>query len=176
MPATALDPFRIVVLAAVAVTLVVAAVGWLRARRARPVVFPPASPRCAERPAAGTRSAEVAALFGGLGPGTRLDAWRIVELYEDDRGCVPVVLAAPGGEPFRIDVLRREAGGPPPPAQTDRLALYLAGIRAGSPTPEDCLRGAAALASALASVAAEPPPWLLTLRERAELLRAPRPP
>lgn len=174
--AAELDPIRLAVAAGGALVLiaVAVAVARVRRRRARPVVHLPAAEPCAEHPAPGTRSAEVLALFGELRPGSTLDGWRIAGIYEDDRGCVPVLLGGPDGTRLRIDVLRRDPESPPPPAQTEKLALYLAGMRAGSTTPDDCMRGALSLASALASVGAEPPPWLLTMRDRAVRLREPR--
>jgi hypothetical protein len=176
--AAELDPIRLAVAAGGALTLVAVAVAVARGRRrrARPVVHPPAAEPCAEHPAPGTRSSEVLALFGELRPGSTLDGWRIAGIYEDDRGCVPVLLAGPDGTRFRIDVLRRDPESPPPPAETEKLALYLSGMRAGSRTPDDCQRGALALATALASVGAEPPRWLLTMRDRAVRLREPRRP
>jgi hypothetical protein len=168
---TGLAPFRIVVLVGTALALVVAAAWWLRRRRRRPVVYPPAAEPCPERPAAGTRAAEILAMFGELRPGNALDGWRIVGLFEDDRGCAPVLLADAGGAELRIDVLRRDAGSPVPPAETEKLAFYVSGMRAGSITPDDCVRAARALAAALAAIDREPPAWLLTMRERAEVLR-----
>ncbi len=172
MNAAATSPFRILVAAAVAaLVLLSVAVSLVRRRRDRRLENPPAARPCAEGAAPGSRSEQVLALFGHLRAGSSVDGCRILEIYEDDRGCVPVLLAAPGGRRFRIDVLQREPGGPPPPAETGKLGLYLAGIRDGSPTPDECLRGARALAAALASVDAEPPPWLLTLTQRTALLR-----
>lgn len=170
MTALRLDPVWLAVLGGAALSLLALAVSRARRRR-RPVVHPPAAEPCAERPAPGTRSAEVLALFGELRPGSTIDGWRIVGIYEDDRGCVPVLLAGPGATRLRIDVLHRDPESPPPPAQTEKLALYVSGMRDGSITPDDCARGAQALAAALGAVDAEPPPWLLTMRRRAVLLQ-----
>ena len=57
---------------------------------------------------------------------------------------VPVLLAGADGREFRIDVLQRDPDGPPPPAATEKLALYVAGMRADSTTPENLGQGALA--------------------------------
>ncbi len=176
MGPAALQTLSVVAVAAGALALLaLAVVPSLRRARRRPRVHPPASERCVDPPAPGSRSAEVLALFGALRRGREVGAWRIEEIYEEERGCIPVLLEARGGERLRIDVLRRDPDGPPPPAETEKLALYVFGMEAGSATPEDCARCARALAAALASVGGDPPPWLLTMRARAPLLRGPPP-
>ena len=171
MTAAPNDLAWLALLAGSAVVLLAAALLRVRRRRARPVVYPPAAEPCADAPEPGTRSAEILALFGELRSGSTVGGWRIDGIYEGDRGCVPVLLAGPDGTRLRIDILQRDPESPPPPAQTEKLALYLAGMRAGSITPDDCMRGTMALAAALADVGAEPPPWLLTMRQRAVLLQ-----
>jgi hypothetical protein len=171
----ALHPFRLVVLAVAGSVVLGAAMSLARRRRRRQLPNPPAAAPCPKRPAPGSRSEQVLALFGALRAGDRVGGWRIVEIYEDDRGCVPVLLAGPDGREFRIDVQHRDPQGPPPPAETEKLGLYLAGTQAGTSTPEDRVRGARALAAALGAVGADPPAWLLTMRERAPLLATRKP-
>src|SRR5438094_2183605 len=67
---------------------------------------------------------EVAAFFGPLAAGARVDRWTLVEIHDAASGGVPVVMATAGGERFQVDVLRRDDRAPGV-ANTRSLALYL---------------------------------------------------
>ncbi len=170
-------PAAIALLAVAVLALAAAAVLVRRRRRARPLVFlPPTAPPVTQSPAPGTTGADVIGMLGPLRVGHSIEGFRIHAIYEDDDGCVPVLLESAEGVRFRVDVLRRSDDDPSPLATTPTLAFYLCGMRGGSPTPEACVRAIRALASALSEAAAKPPPWLLSMRQRTRLLenRGPR--
>src|SRR5206468_2044916 len=64
------------------------------------------------------------ALFGELRAGARLERWTIVDVQRVASGGIAVTMATEDGEPFQVDVLRRDDGAPGV-AQTRSLSLYL---------------------------------------------------
>ena len=111
---------------------------------------------------------EVAAFFGPLAAGARVDRWTLVEIHDAASGGVPVVMATAGGERFQVDVLRRDDRAPGV-ANTRSLALYLCNAGDGrAASDEEHGLGAMALARALdeREAAGAPVPKLLTLAER----------
>jgi hypothetical protein len=147
----------------------------LEARRRRPRREPPqpaartatGHPRCAgpgiPPPEPGSRCAEVLALFGDLQPGDALSRWTLGWLGQEWNGAVRVGLLDSSGNPFELEVRRRDSSGPPSPAVAGDLALYLVGVASGSVTPEEQGLGAMTLASYLEGVAAPLPEWLQPL-------------
>ncbi len=115
--------------------------------------------------------AEAVALLGELGPGASVERWTIVAIHPIRHGALPIVLTAPGGTPFQVDVLARDPGGAQGVANTESLSLFVANRGdGGTPTDEDQGLGAMALARALAkrqSAGAETP-TLSTFAQRAQ--------
>jgi len=94
--------------------------------------------------------ASVKALFGDLGPGSKVDRWTIVEIADVHAGCIPVLMAAADGTRFQIDIADRDPEGPKPVAETANLALYVVNGGGGTTsTVEEHGLGAMALAAAL---------------------------
>lgn len=94
--------------------------------------------------------ASTRALFGPLAEGTRVEGTRIEALHAPRAGALPVVLAAPDGTRFAVEVFRLDPSAPPPLAQAGGLALYLVNRGDGrTPTPEPVGLGVRALARAL---------------------------
>lgn len=118
---------------------------------------------CAIRP--GQTSAPLPGLVGSLG------AWRVEQVLPPVAGAIPVLMRAPDGKRFQVDVMRAEQGGPRGVAHAGPLALYLANGGAGdTPSSEAQVRGARLLAERLAQIDAErglpEARGLLTLSER----------
>jgi hypothetical protein len=112
----------------------------------------------------------VAALFGELADGARVERWRVVAVHGVVHGAIPVVMETEGGVRFQVDVLRRDgAGDEAVIARTRALALSLSNAGDGQAgTVEEHGLGAMALARALAlrEAGGAPLPALLTLAER----------
>jgi len=124
---------------------------------------PPQPP--AERPPA----PDVLALFGDLARSRQLGDVRITRFSGVEEGAIRVELAPAQGEPFRLEIMRRDAKSPPGVAETRSLGIYLVG-RAGAQTPEVQARAATELAKVLAASeerGAAVPAGLLSLEERA---------
>jgi hypothetical protein len=112
---------------------------------------------------------DVAALFEGLTPGTRLDRWTLEAVHPVTLGAVPVVMATQDGRRFQVDVLARDPQGPASVASTAHLSLFVQNQGDGSTrTDEEQGLGAMVLADALRQRenAGAPIPELLTLDER----------
>jgi hypothetical protein len=121
---------------------------------------------CAIRPKP-TRG-PLAALVGPIGPqGT----WRVEQVLPVVAGAIPVLLRAPDGGKFQVDVLKAEAGGPRAVAQVGPLALCIANRGDGAtPSAEAEALGARLLAARIEQVTGETG-WpevhgLMTLSER----------
>jgi hypothetical protein len=114
--------------------------------------------------------ASVTALFGGLHAGSKIDRWTIVEIADVHAGCIPVLMAAPDGTRFQVDIAQRDAEGPKPVAETRDLALYLVNGGGGTTsTIEEHGLGVMALAAALKQreeQGAVAPTQLVKLRDR----------
>ena len=69
----------------------------------------------------------LSALFTPLEPGARLARWTIVAIEPLRAGAVTVVARGEDGHDFRLEVMARDAAplAPKPPAETDRLAVYV---------------------------------------------------
>jgi hypothetical protein len=116
-------------------------------------------------PAAGP---DVQALFGSLRAGRRLGPYTLVAIHGVYLGALPVILRAPDGHAFQVDVLRR--GDAPAVANTGTLSLYVHGGGNGQRRTNEVEGvGARILASALQrrEAAGASAPALLTLDERA---------
>jgi len=110
--------------------------------------------------------AQVAAAYGCLQPGQKIDRWTVVEVLDPRRGDIPLVLATASGERFRVDVFRRDDAAPGV-ANTAALSLYLCNQGQGrQATREEHGLGVMALARALEDGSATPRLPLLTLRAR----------
>jgi hypothetical protein len=110
--------------------------------------------------------------FADLAAGTRFGECVLVQIGSVERGAVPITLRAPGGETFRVDVLRHDEATPGI-ARAGSLGLYLANGGTGrKPTDEQQGLAVMALAGVLANREAVggAVPKLLTLREREPLL------
>lgn len=97
--------------------------------------------------------------------------WRVVQVRPLVAGAIPMLMRAPDGREFQVDVMRADPQGPRGVAQTRTLALYLANRgRGDTPSGEDEARGARLLAQRLAQIEAEQGapeiPGLLTLSQR----------
>ncbi len=117
---------------------------------------------CAIRPR--QTSAPLDGLVGALAD------YRVEQVMPTVAGAIPVLMRAPDGSRFQVDVMRREAGGPVGIATTETLALYVSNGGAGDqPSGATHVRGARLLAARLAQIEAEqglPARGLLTLSER----------
>jgi hypothetical protein len=95
------------------------------------------------------------ALVAGIKSGTKL-AGSIVLLVEPlAHGAIAVMLAAPSGEPFRLEIMRRDASAIPraAPGRTERFAVYVVNRGDGAvPTVEAQGLAAMALANHIATV------------------------
>jgi len=109
----------------------------------------------------------VGAELGVPGAGT----YAIVSVGALERGGVPIVMAAPSGATFRLDVLRADPSEPHTGIGVrGQVAVYLRnGGDGATPTDEARGLGAMALASILAEHEDAPPAGLLTLGERTAL-------
>jgi hypothetical protein len=117
----------------------------------------------------GGAGAAVLALFGDLRPGTKIDRWTLVEIADVRAGCIPVLMAAPDGTRFQVDIAARDSDGPKPVAETNTLALYLVNGGGGTTsTIEEHGLGVMALAAALKQreQSGAVAPQLVKLRER----------
>lgn len=105
--------------------------------------------------------------LGVPGEGT----YAIVSVGALERGGVPIVMAAPSGATFRLDVLRADPSEPHTGIGIrSQVAVYLRnGGDGATPTDEARGLGAMALASILAEHEDAPPAGLLTLGERTAL-------
>ena len=151
--------------AAAAVTLPI--VGGLVGKRSSPAR--PASGRGGAG-AGSSRSADgrVDAYFGDLEAGTRIAQWTLVSVGRIEAGAIAVVMATAQGEPFQVELLRRDPALPGV-AETAQVGLYLRNFGAGRRrSVEEHGLGAMALAEALAlrEAAGAPVPPLVSLRER----------
>jgi hypothetical protein len=113
---------------------------------------------------------DVAALFRDIGPGTRMGDCRVSEIHPVQRGAISVVLTH-GAQSFQVDVLKRDAQGPRPVAETPSLALFMVNGGGGNSRTDEP-KGLAVMALAHALTWREEQgagaPALLTLRERSE--------
>ena len=116
--------------------------------------------------------AAVRAFLGELAEGAALPGgYAVARVFDLHQGTIPVVVAAPDGHRFQVDVLRRDdaAGAARGPASTASCAASKVN-RARGATAAAALEGLGALALAQALAAREsdgaPVPELLTLRER----------
>lgn len=82
-------------------------------------------------------------------------------------GAIRVEIAQESGEPFRIEILRRDPEGPQGVAETPSVSLYLMS-RSGSQTPEEVAQAIQALARSIAAEEARGAkvPALRSMRER----------
>lgn len=115
--------------------------------------------------------AAVGALFGPIGPGTRIARWEVVAIHGIHLGAIPVVLATADGRRFQVDVLRADtaAGAPSPVATAAGLSTFLVNWGDGrTSTDEEQGLGAMALLDALAARigGGAAVPELATWRER----------
>jgi|GEM_PF-4049889 hypothetical protein len=102
-------------------------------------------PRAAASPLAlPPRSDEVDALFGPIGPGTRVGEANVVAVHGVRHGAVPVVLEH-AGQRFAVEVFREESGGAPPVVRAAGLALFLVNDGTGH-TPTSEAKGLAVIA------------------------------
>lgn len=125
----------------------------------------PPPPPPAERPP----PPEVLALFGDVATSRKLGEVRITRISSVEEGAIRVELAPTEGEPFRMEILRRDAKSPPGVAETRSLGIYLVG-RKGAQTPEIQARAATELAGIMTAAeerGAAVPAGLLSLAERA---------
>ncbi len=114
-------------------------------------------------------TSDVDSLFGDLARGADLGDWRIARVYGVHLGAIPVVMMAPSGKRYQIDVLRRDPNGPAGVGNTRSLSLFVANRGDGErATDEGQGLGAIRLAHALDARerAGAEPPALMTLRER----------
>ena len=132
----------------------------------------PAPPQGARAPSttgsARALAPDVLALFGGLAPSRQVGEARITRLSGVEDGAIHVELALAEGEPFRLEILRRDPQSPPGVAGTRTLGIYLVG-RPGAQTSEAQARVATELARILASAeerGASVPAGLISLHER----------
>jgi len=132
----------------------------------------PAPPQRAPAPsslgAARPVAPDVLALFGGLAPSRQVGEARLTRFSGVEDGAIHVELALAGGEPFRLEILRRDPQSPPGVAATRTLGIYLVG-RPGALTSEAQARVATELARILASAedrGASVPTGLISLHER----------
>lgn len=113
--------------------------------------------------------AEVLALFGDITSGALAGHWTIARLYGVHMGAIPVVLQSERGEPFQVDILRRDAQGPEGVGTTATLSLFIANSGTGT-EPTDELQGLGVIALARALERREQAgarvPALLTMSER----------
>jgi hypothetical protein len=156
---------RLLIFAAIAVGAAVA-YGVGRRRAARIASHLPGSDPCDLAPETGSQAAEVLQLLGDVRPGLRIGGFDVVQVYAPDRGAIPIVLGDDAGARVQLNILRRDPDGPPAPAETERLALYVTGVPRGSRTTRAQVEAARTLAEALSGGNAEPPAWLATLRTR----------
>lgn len=112
----------------------------------------------------------VLALFGNLRAGSRLGPYTIVAIHGVHLGAIPVMLRAPRGDQFQVDVLKRGAG-PSGVGNSKRLSVFLANGGDGRrPSGNEHGLGAMALAAALSrreAAGTRLPSELLTFGERA---------
>jgi hypothetical protein len=93
---------------------------------------------------------DVQALFGSIGPGTRIGDAIIASVHGVRHGAVPVILEQ-GGRRFAVEVFREEAGGAPPVVRAAGLSLFLVNDGTGyTPTSESHGLAVIALGRALA--------------------------
>jgi len=144
--------------------VVVPVIGLVRAVRARRTgITPTMSTDCV---------AKADAAFADVCPDTKVGGCTVVRVGSVDRGGVPIVLRATGGETFCVDVLRHD-DETPGIARAGSLALFLANGGTGEMrTHEEHGLAVMALAGLLGEREADgkPVPRLLTLRERLPLL------
>jgi hypothetical protein len=153
--------------------------GWtrrdaLRAFAVVPVAFvarpaAAASPRRANATAVAPGGAPSA--FRDLVPGLTVGSCTLVEVGAIERGGVPIVLRAQGGDTFRVDALRHDAATPGI-CRAGSLGLYLINQGTGSTqTNEEHGLGVMALGRLLEEREARggAVPQLLTLQERIAL-------
>jgi hypothetical protein len=111
---------------------------------------------------------EVSALFGDIGPGATFGECRIAEIHPVELGAISVVLTH-GANAFQVDVLKRDAQGPRPVAETKSLAFFMANQGRGNRRTDEA-QGLAVMALADALARREEQgaaaPSLLTLRQR----------
>lgn len=174
------DASRREVLKAVGIGASGAALASVLARAASPVRAEPArvdhDPADAPpAPAPGdvAAGADVQAYLGDL-VGQRLGPYTVVSIGALDRGGIPVVLATPAGQAFRVDVLRLEPGVDRTGiGEASAVSVYLRnGGDGATATDEEQGLGAMALASELTRrerAGAKPPSALLTMSERQAL-------
>ena len=144
-----------------------------RRRAARIASHRPASPPCDLEAEPGSPSAEVLRLLGDVRPGLRVGRFDVVQVYEPDRGAVPLLLTSDGGAQIKLIILRRDPAGPPPPAEAGQLSVYVTGVPRGSRSSRVQVDAAQALASALAAAGAEPPEWMASMQTRPPHVRGP---
>lgn len=100
---------------------------------------------------------------GALLPGTQV---QVVTVHAVTFGALPVVLEAPGGERFQVDVLARDPAGPQGVGNTEHYSVYVSNRGDGETSTNEAQGlGAMALARVLEGEAHQIPP-LQTLRSR----------
>jgi hypothetical protein len=120
------------------------------------------------RPDVGLVPGRAPGLVPGLVPGLRVGRCTLVEVRAVELGGIPVVLRAPDGHLFEVDILRHDPATPGV-ARAGALGLYVRNNGTGTTsTHEEEGLGAIALAGVLAREGADRrTPRLRTLRERA---------
>jgi hypothetical protein len=114
---------------------------------------------------------ELTSALGSLAtPGHGFADCHLIAVCRVNAGGVPFVLATPDGQPFQIDVLRKDARGSSEAiATTDELAVYLLNEGSGTSATHE-QRGLAAMALSRAlqqqGTRSASIPGLLTLAER----------
>ncbi|HVY47502.1 MAG TPA: hypothetical protein VHB21_16550, partial [Minicystis sp.] len=65
----------------------------------------------------------IEALVAGVGPGTKLAGAHVLVVEPLDGGAIGLLLAAPDGEPFRLEIMRRDPSpvAPRAPGESERF-------------------------------------------------------
>ncbi len=88
--------------------------------------------------------------FAGLDRGARVGEWRVAHVGALRRGGRVLVLHREGGQPFELEVLAADDGGPRAPGRSEHFAVFVRNAGDGSTsTVEDHGLAAMALASHL---------------------------
>ncbi len=89
------------------------------------------------------------ALVAGIGTGTKLAGSTVLLVEPMAHGAIALMLAAPTGEPFRLEIMRRDTSAIPrnPPGLTERFAVYVVN-RGDGVVATDERQGLAAMALA----------------------------
>jgi hypothetical protein len=95
------------------------------------------------------------ALVAGIRTGTKLAGSTVLLVEPPARGAIALMLAAPTGEPFRLEIMRRDPSAitRAAPGKSDRFAVYVVNRGDGAvPTVEAQGLAAMALAARIATV------------------------